>query len=303
MPSTESQYLADLYTDWSSRMAADPDMSLPVMRDMFEEWHLATAEPTAVSYEEVEADKVPCLWCIPAGGAEDRIVLFTHGGGFVVGSRHSHRKLAGHLAAAIGCRVLVVDYRRAPEHPFPAQLEDSVAAYRWLLGRGIRPEHIATCGDSAGGNLSISVVLKLRDDGDPLPAALMPISPWLDMEHKGETLMSNAATDALVQRSILEGMAALFLGTDGSPADPLANPLHADPTGLPPTFMVAGGAETLLDNAQRFETAATRAGVEIRLDVAEGMQHVYPVLAGRASEGDKAVADLSAWVRTKLGLG
>ena len=302
MPSTESSYLADLYTDWSNRMAADPEMALPALRDLFEQWHLATVEPTGVTYEEVDADGVPSLWCIPSGGADDRAVLFTHGGGFVVGSRHSHRKLAGHLAAAIGCRVLVVDYRRAPEHPFPAQLEDSVRAYRWLLGEGFRPEHTATCGDSAGGNLSISVVLKLRDEGGPLPAALLPISPWLDMEHKGETLASNAATDALVQRPLLEGMTALFLGADGSPADPLANPLHADPTGLPPVFLVVGGAETLLDNAQRFADGATAAGVEVRLDVADGMQHVYPFLAGRAPEGNKAVADLATWVRPKLGL-
>lgn len=302
MASTESQYIVDVYADWLSRMGADPEMSLPAMRDMFEEWHTVTGEPTEVTYEEVDADGVPSVWAIPRDGADDRAVLFTHGGGFVVGSRHSHRKLAGHLAKAIGARVLVVDYRRAPEHPFPAQLDDCVRAYRWLLSQGLLPEHLATCGDSAGGNLSISVVLKLRADGDPLPAALMPISPWLDMEHKGETLESNAATDALVQRSVLEGMSAAFLGESGRDDDPLANPLHADPAGLPPVFMVAGGHETLLDNAQRFEAAARAAGVEVRLDVADGMQHVYPFLAGRAPEGDKAVADLAAWVRPKLGL-
>lgn len=302
MPSTESQYLADLYADWLSRMTADPEMQLPAMRDLFEEWHQVTVEPTGVTYEEVSADGVPSVWCIAQGGADDRVVLFTHGGGFVVGSRHTHRKLGGHLAKAIGCRVLVVDYRRAPEHPFPAQLDDCVTAYRWLLARGIAPEHIATCGDSAGGNLALSVALKLRDDGDPLPAALMPISPWLDMEHKGETLETNAGTDALVQRSVLEGMSGMFLGADGSATDPLANPLYADPAGLPPIFMVAGSAETLLDNAQRFEANATRAGVQVRLDVADGMQHVYPFLAGRAPEGDEAVANFAQWVRPRLGL-
>lgn len=303
MTSTESRFLADIYAEWLGRMTAEPEMQLPAMRDLFEEWHLVTGEPTEVTYEEVDADGVPSVWCIPAGCAADRVVLYTHGGGFVVGSRHTHRKLAGHLAKAIGCRALVVDYRRAPEHPFPAQLDDSVRAYRWLLAQGIEAGHIATAGDSAGGNLAISVALKLREDGDPLPAALLPMSPWLDMEHKGETLESNAATDALVQRSVLEGMSAAFLGADGSATDPLANPLYADPAGLPPIFMNAGGAESLLDNAQRFEAIAKRAGVEVRLDVAEGMQHVYPFLAGRAPEGDKAVNDMADWVRPKLGLG
>ncbi|MGQ0482213.1 MAG: alpha/beta hydrolase [Pseudonocardia sp.] len=302
MTSTESKYLADIYAEWLGRMTAEPEMQLPAMRDLFEEWHLVTGEPTEVTYAEVDADGVPSVWCVPLGCATDRVVLYTHGGGFVVGSRHTHRKLAGHLAKAIGCRALVVDYRRAPEHPFPAQLDDSVRAYRWLLAQGIEPGHIATAGDSAGGNLAISVALKLRDDGDPLPAALLPMSPWLDMEHKGETLESNAATDALVQRPILEGMSTMFLGADGSATDPLANPLYADPAGLPPIFMNVGGHETLLDNAQRFEAMAKRAGVEVRLDVADGMQHVYPFLAGRAPEGDKAVNDMAAWVRPKLGL-
>ncbi|HEY9414934.1 MAG TPA: alpha/beta hydrolase [Pseudonocardia sp.] len=302
MTSTESKYLADIYAEWLGRMTAEPEMQLPAMRDLFEQWHLVTGEPTDVTYEEVDADGVPSVWCVPKGCATDRVVLYTHGGGFVVGSRHTHRKLAGHLAKAIGCRALVVDYRRAPEHPFPAQLDDSVRVYRWLLAQGIEAGHIATSGDSAGGNLAISVALKLREDGDPLPAALLPMSPWLDMEHKGETLESNAATDALVQRSVLEGMSAAFLGADGSATDPLANPLYADPAGLPPIFMNVGGAESLLDNAQRFEAIAKRAGVEVRLDVADGMQHVYPFLAGRAPEGDKAVNDMADWVRPKLGL-
>lgn len=302
MASTESAYLRELYQSWAERMAADPEMDLPTLRNLFEEWHQPTVEPENVSYAEVDADGVPAVWCIPHGAAADRVVLYTHGGGFVVGSRHTHRKLAGHLATAIGCRALVIDYRRAPEHPFPAQLDDAVTVYRWLLGRGVPAGHIVTSGDSAGGNLAISLALKLRDDGDPLPAALLPMSPWLDMEHKGETLETNAGTDALVQRPILEGMSGMFLGPDGSPLDPLANPLHSDPAGLPPIFMNAGGAETLLDDARRFAESARRAGVDVTLDVVPEMQHVFPFLAGRAPEADRAIADMAAWVRPKLGL-
>jgi acetyl esterase/lipase len=302
MASAESAYLSDLYSDWSARMAAEPEMGLPALRDLFEEWHLPTVEPEGVTYAETEADGVPVMWCSPVGAAADRVLLYTHGGGFVVGSRHTHRKLAGHLARAIGCRALVVDYRRAPEHPFPAQLDDCVTAYRWLVAQGIEPGHIATAGDSAGGNLAISVALKLRDDGDALPAALVPMSPWLDMEHKGETLDTNSGTDALVQRPILEAMSGMFLGPNGSAIDPLANPLYSDPAGLPPMYLTAGGAETLLDNAQRFAASARAAGCDVTIDVVPDMQHVFTFLAGRAPEADKAVADIAVWIRPLLGL-
>lgn len=302
MASSESTYLADLYSDWSARMAADPEMELPALRDLFEEWHLPTVEPEGVTYTETDADGVPVMWCTPVDAAHGRVLLYTHGGGFVVGSRHTHRKLAGHMAKAIGCRALVVDYRRAPENPFPAQLDDCVTAYRWLVAQGIEPGHIATSGDSAGGNLAISVALKLRADGDALPAALVPMSPWLDMEHKGETLDTNSATDALVQRPILEAMSGMFLGPSGSAIDPLANPLYSDPAGLPPIYLSAGGAETLLDNAQRFADMARTAGVDVTIDVVPGMQHVFTFLAGRAPEADKAVADIAQWLRPRLGL-
>lgn len=303
MASTESAYLTELYRDWSARMAAEPEMGLPALRDLFEEWHQPTVEPEGVTYAETDANGVPVLWCIPVDAQADRVVLYSHGGGFVVGSRHTHRKIAGHLAKAIGARALVVDYRRAPEHPFPAQLEDCVTAYRWLLDQGIAHDHVVTCGDSAGGNLAISVALKLRDDGDPLPAGLIPMSPWLDMEHKGETLDTNAATDALVQRPILEAMSAMFLGSNGSAIDPLANPLYADPSGLPPIYLTAGGAETLLDNAQRFAAKAREAGVDVTLDEVPEMQHVFAFLAGRAPEADSSIADIASWARPRLGLG
>jgi epsilon-lactone hydrolase len=302
MASTGSDELRTIYQSWADRMAAAPDMDVATLRDLFEEWHRPTAEPTGVTYEEVDAGGIPALWCIPLEAAADRVLLFTHGGGFVVGSIATHRKLAGHLAKAVGARALVLDYRLAPEHPFPAQLEDAVTAYRWLLGQGIEPGHIVTTGDSAGGNLAISTVLKLRDDGDPLPAAILPMSPWLDMEHLGKTLESNAHTDALVSRPVLEGMAGMFLGESGDPTHPLANPLYADPTGLPPMYSCAGGHETLQDNAERFHEKARTAGVDATLEIVPEMQHVYTFSAGRAPEADATIAAMAAWVRPRLGL-
>jgi acetyl esterase/lipase len=300
--SAESAALADLYRSWVARMAADPEMDLPTMRSMFEEWHLATAEPAGVHYEEVDAGGVPAIWCKPTGGAEDRAIIWTHGGGYVVGSMHSHRKVAGQLAKAVGVPVLVIDYRRAPEHPHPAQVEDAVTAYRWLVGpQGVAPEHIATTGDSAGGGLCTSMVLALRDAGDPVPAAVMPLSPWYDMEASGESVATNAESDVLVQRDILLAMAGMFLG-DAPPRDPLANPLHADPAGLPPMLIQVGGAETLLDDSTRFAAKAKEAGVDCTVEVYPDMQHVFHFLAGRAPEADDAMAAMAAWVRPKLGL-
>lgn len=301
-PSQESATLSALYRSWVERLGAHPDMDLPTMRDMFEEWHLPTTEPAGVTYAEVDAGGVPALWCIPEQCAADRVVVWTHGGGYVVGSMHSHRKVAGHLAKAVGARALVLDYRRAPEHPHPAQVEDAVAAYRWLVSsEGIRPEHIATTGDSAGGGLCTSMVLALRDAGDPLPAAIMPLSPFYDMEATGDSIEGNATADVLVGKDILLAMAGMFLG-GGSPTDPLANPLHADPAGLPPMLIQVGGDETLLDDSTRFAAKAQAAGVDCTVEVYPAMQHVFHFLAGRAPEADEAIASLAAWVRPKLGL-
>lgn len=300
MPSDESLYLRDLYASWLARMDG---MDLPTMRDLFEEWHLATIEPTGVSYEETDAGGVPATWADRVeGGVTDRVIVFTHGGGFAVGSRHSHRKLAGHLAKVIGARVLVLDYRLAPEHPHPAQVDDAVRAYDWLLDQGVAPGHIATAGDSAGGNLAVSTPLKLAALGRPLPAAVLALSPWLDMELTGETIDSNDATDALVKRPVLEAMRGMFLGDDGSPTDPFANPLCADLTGLPPLYITAGGHETLLSDSRRLAEQAEKAQVEVVLDLVEEQQHVFVFNAGRAQEADDTLARAGAWLRPRLGL-
>lgn len=303
MPSKESEAQRALFSELGDRLTADPPPGVPAIREMFESFHTLASEPTGVTYEEVDAGGVPALWCLPVGAAEDRVMLFTHGGGFVTNGPASHRKMTGHLAKAAGVKALSIDYRLAPEHTFPAQLEDGVTAYRWLLAQGYRPEHIFTCGDSAGGNLATTIPLKLRDLGEPLPAAIVALSPWYDMEHKGETLRSNAATDALLRPGLGEGMASTFLGERGSPTDPLANPLYADLTGLPPLYVTAGSWEGLQDNADRIAALAEKAGVDVTLDIVEGMQHVFTFQAGRAPEADRTIAAIGAWVRPKLGLG
>lgn len=302
MPSKESDALRAHFQSMTDRMAANPQMDLVTLRATLEELHERAAEPTGVTYEEIDAGGRPALWCNPVDATDDRVILYTHGGGFVTNTMHSHRKVAAHLAKAAGCRALVLDYRLAPEHAFPAQLEDGVAAFQWLLDQGISADHIATAGDSAGGNLATAIALKLREDGKAMPAAVIGFSPWYDLEAKGSSFQSNAATDAFVQKAVVDNLADWFVGAGGSKQDPLANPGYADLAGLPPLFLTVGDAETLQSGVEEFADKAKNAGVEVTLEVAEGQQHVHPFMAGRAPEADSTIADAGRWVRSKLGL-
>lgn len=295
----EPDCLRELYADWSQRMAANPEMSIADLRALFDEWHMATGEPTDVTYADGEVAGVPGIWVKPVGADEAKVVLYTHGGGFAVGSAASHRKFAGHLAKALGTQAFVLDYRRSPEHPFPAQLEDAAAVYRAMLEAGHAAEDLVTAGDSAGGNLAIATVLQLRADGVDLPGAIIAFSPWLDMEHTGATLEKNAATDALVSKEILQGMSGMFLGegADENRTNPLANPLYADLTGLPRMYLDCGTHETLQDNAEQLAARAQDAGVDCTLSVADGQQHVFAMMAGRARVADAEIQQIAQWYR------
>jgi acetyl esterase/lipase len=300
MPSKESDALRDQFVSLSARMA-NPALDLPTMRSMLEELHLRTAEPAGVSYSEVVVDGQRGLWADPADASDRHVILYLHGGAFFANSVHSHRKLAAHLGKATGCRTLLAEYRLAPEHAYPAQLFDALAAYDFLLDEGFLPGHIAIAGDSAGGCLATSLILKLREDGRELPGALVGISPWYDLEVDGPTLTSNAATDVLVTVDAARANVAMYLGGLAA-TDPIANPLHADATGLPPVYLTAGGHEMFLDNAERFADIAKNAGVDVTVEISEGMQHIYPIMAGRAAEADETVANIARWLRTKLDL-
>jgi epsilon-lactone hydrolase len=299
--SSEADFLRALYQGWSQRMAADPPLTLEELRRLFEEWHHATREPEAVTYKSDVLAGVEAIWALPLAAETSKVILYTHGGGFVVGSVSTHRKFAGHLAKHLGATAVVFDYRRAPENPFPAQIEDSTAAYRELLARGFEAQNITIAGDSAGGNLAIATVLKLRDERVALPGAVIAFSPWLDMEHIGSTLETNAHTDALVNRSVVQSMSTLFLGENGPRTHPLANPLKANyKHGFPRLYVTAGGAETLLDNATGLAEIAEAAGVNVTLSVVNDMQHVFPFLAGRAIEADDELRRIANWFKTRV---
>ncbi len=217
MASIESDYLRALYQNWMDRMTANPGMGLEDMRALFDEWSKPTMEPENVTYKNDIVGGVKGLWALPLEGDDSKVLIYTHGGGFAVGSADSHRKLAGHMAKALGVSALVLDYRLAPENPFPAQLDDAVSVYKALLKRGVQADNITTIGDSAGGNLAIASVLQFRELGLPLPSSVIAFSPWLDMALTGETLVTNEETDALVKRPVLEGMVGMFLGEQGDP--------------------------------------------------------------------------------------
>jgi len=255
--------------------------------------------PEGVSVTETYAGGCRAYWHDPAGGARDRVILYVHGGGYVLGSPKSHERLVGHLARAAGCRALNLDYRLAPEHPHPAAVEDATAAYRWLLAQGYRPEHVGISGDSAGGGLTLATLLSIKESGLPQPAAAAPLSPWTDLEMLGASMTTNAKRDVLVHAEGLRGLAAMFLGAS-SPRAPLAAPLHGDYYGVAPIYIQVGGDETLLDDSTRLVERARSAGAEVVLDVFPEMQHVFQMSVGRMPEATDAVQRLGAWFKLKL---
>ena len=295
--------LARLYANILVELDARPDMSLEEMRDVFDHWGDVTREPGGVDYSETEANDVPVMWAVPKGCAQDRVLLCTHGGGYVVGSMYSHRKMFAHIAKAVGCRALIVHFRRAPENLMPGPVEDTAQVYAWLLDQGIRPEHIAFVGDSAGGALAVSGILRAREMHLPFPAASLPMSPFVDPEAKSGSYDTNGAKDALVsKREIIWGMAKLSLGEGGDARHPLVNPSLADLGGFPPMLIQVGGDESLLDDSIALADRARADGVDVTLEIVPGMQHVFQFLAGRVPEADAAIARMATWVRPKLGL-
>jgi len=297
----EFRALEDLYASWVVAMREQPNLSIAEIRSMFEHWGDVTAEPRGIDYSEVDADGVEAMWVRPQDVPQHRVLLCCHGGGYIVGSMYSHRKLFGHFAKTAGCAALVLNYRRAPESPHPGPVNDVVRAYRWLLN-SIESRHVAFLGDSAGGGLAITALLRSRELHLPLPAASIALSPYLDMEMLGSTYETNAGKDVLGSREGASVFVSMFLGAKGDRRDPLANPLYAILQGLPPILIQAAGDDMLLDDSLRFHSKALAAGVDVTLHVAPNTQHVYQFMAGASERADQAVAAAAAWVRPKLGL-
>jgi monoterpene epsilon-lactone hydrolase len=256
--------------------------------------------PDDVQCQPVDAGGVPGEWISAPGADVERVILYLHGGGYSIGSVKTHRELVSRIARASGARALAIDYRLAPEHPFPAAVEDSTAAYRWLLSTGADPARLVIAGDSAGGGLTVATLVALRDAGDPLPAAAVCLSPWVDMEGIGESMTTKADLDPMVTREdLLEG-AKMYLG-DADPRTPLAAPLYADLAGLPPLLIQAGTAETLLNDSTRLADRARSAGVDATLEVWDDMIHVWQAFALMLPEGQLAIDRIGEFIQEHVG--
>ncbi|AGZ42840.1 alpha/beta hydrolase [Actinoplanes friuliensis] len=272
--------IKEMYTRWAAGGMGEDD-----------QWGDVTAEPRGVDYVEVSAGGVPAMWLSPHGADPDRVILALHGGGFVSGSLYTHRKMYGHLAKAAGVRVLLVSYRLAPEFRYPAQIEDAVAAYRWVAGR---TRKVAVAGDSCGGGLAVQVALR-----EPGAAALVLVSPWIDMDpaQTASSYEETATTDPFFTRRMVQALLQQYLPEGVSGLEPEVNSFHADLSALPPVYVQCGGDESGRGDSERIAKAT---GGE--LDVVDGQQHIFQMAAGRAPVADEAIGRLAAWVRPQLGL-
>jgi acetyl esterase/lipase len=240
---------------------------------------------------------VPGEWFVPAAPVAG-IILYLHGGAYVVGSIASHREYLVRLANATRAKILAINYRLAPEHPFPAALEDAVSAYRWLLAGGAPPGDLLLAGDSAGGGLALAALLALRAGDDPLPAGAICLSPWVDLALTGASVRTKAAVDPILTPASLETSARLYAAGHAL-TDPLISPLYAALDGLPPLLIQAGSDEILLDDALRLAERARRAGVAVTLEVWEGLFHVFPITPF-LPESAQALARIAAFVAGAL---
>ena len=282
-------------------LAASPaPQSIAELRALYD--GMGSQFPTAddVTLEPVSANGVPAEWSRTPGAATDAALLYLHGGGYVIGSIASHRHLASELGRAAGIPSLAIDYRMAPENPFPAAVDDAVAAYRWLLDQGIPATRIAVAGDSAGGGLTVALLLAIKAAHLPQPACAVPISPWVDMAMTGGTMDTKAASDPMVQRQALLDWAGLYLGTTAT-SHPLASPIHGDLSGIAPLLIQVGSEETLLDDAITLAARAGHAQVPVTLEIAPEMIHVWHFFHPMLGEARAAIASAGRFITAHLG--
>jgi acetyl esterase/lipase len=298
MPSFRSRIIQRIMRD--SKDALLGDLPIEVRRRRFDSAaRRAIRVPRGVCLQTVSANGVPADWLEPDNAIPGCVILYLHGGAYVICSPTTHRGLAGNIAEASRARLLLIDYRLAPEHPFPAALDDALAAYRWLIGKGYSPEHIAIGGDSAGGGLTLATALSLRDNHEKMPAALFLLSPWTDLTFSGESIHTRAARDPLLKVKDDGWLVKIY--ANGNPlTHPYISPLFADLQGLPPTCIQVGTEEILYDDSTRLEQKGHLAGVNVTLETWLGMWHVFQAFAPYVPESKQAIEKIGEFIRDHL---
>ena len=307
MASPELERVLSHLRDVAKRsQAAAIAQDMPRFREEVERFAAVSEETTAVSAKvsKVDAAGRPCEWVRAEGCRSDLRMLYIHGGGWMAGTIEGYRPLASRISKAAGCSVLTVDYRLAPEHRFPAGLEDCVAVYKWMVENG--PEgkapasHTFIAGDSAGGNLTFAALLMLRDEGAALPDGAIAISAATDFTASGESTKTRKAVDPIIDAGRIASTGKGYFG-DKDPKDPLLSPLFGDLEGLPPLLIQVGDAETLLDDSVRIARKAKDAGVDTTLEVWPEMPHVWHVFAPLLPQAEAAIARIGAFVQARIG--
>ena len=302
MASSQAEKLRDLYLRWGEETAENARGGinpLSLLRYQHNGWGDLGSEPEGVCYRDDRFGTLGGIWALPVDARKDRVILYFHGGGYISGTAKGVRKLLGHIAKASATLGFALEYRLAPEHAFPAALEDALAAYDWLEGRGFLAANIVVGGDSAGGALATALVLKLKELGRPLPAAIIGLSPFYDVEYIGPSFDANLDKDAMATtREQAQALPPLFLGASGlTTANRFVNALQSDPTGLPPVILSYGGFEVLVSGGEMFASLARAKGVEVELEVVPEMQHVFHYACGFAPEADASIARIGEFVR------
>jgi acetyl esterase/lipase len=252
--------------------------------------------PAKTKVEKITFNSISAEWIYAYEAHEDRVILFLHGGGYNTCSPNTHRELAARISKASGAKVLLPDYRLAPEHPFPSALDDATSTYRWLLDTGFAGENIAIAGDSAGGGLSLATAISLCDAGKPSPASIACISPWTDLEMSGNSIKTHADIDPMLNLQAMKIMALNYIG-DSDPRSPLISPLYAELKGISPLLIHVGSDEMLLDDSTRIVEKAKSAGVDVTLVIYDQMWHVFHLNAALMPEGKKAIEELGSFIR------
>jgi epsilon-lactone hydrolase len=299
VPSPAMQHLIGAFRDRRAARAGQAPPTLDERRDTFAPAGRLHPVPDDVLVAAVTAGEVPAYWLDAPGAGTGRVLLFLHGGGYQFGSLRSHGELAARLGRASGMRVLFPEYRLAPEHPFPAAIDDVLAAWRWLrTDQDLSAASITAAGDSAGGGLAVALLVALRDAGEALPAAAALMSPHVDLTSSGASMTERADQDPIFTPAALRQMASDYLaGAD--PTTPLASPLFASLAGLPPLLVQTGTAELLLSDSERLASAATQAGVEVILQLGEGLPHVYPIMLD-TPEAAEATEQIAQFLRARV---